>query len=652
VPIIPSVATEFVDVEDVCLQWKWSRIHPSDLLTEFCISDSKVYTPVEGDTGFILRVCVTACSHAPSTYSAEFRVGDSACFQLSNPSARTSNSSKSDGKKAYKSKQAQKAGVPSATQSSETQEENSVAEFYPHLVSVYHLHPLLLSRCDQALSREFSSTGAPFRVCSYNILLDAFCDNEWALANIYPYLLNNRLYANIDIRKQAVLMELLAYRADVICLQEMSKGLFDEFFLPQLARLGYIGEYTNKQSSQPFGCATFVNVTAFRIKQTVCIDLTECWKHGCANEQIRAKLDKFPIVQSHFERTTTTAQCMLLETVQDSSRQLCVVNGHLFSSPQASHFRTLQAALIMNFVYSSFSATTTAETVSGAEASKIPLILCADMNATNDSGVFEYLSTGRLSQDHCEWAEGCVFTDLQTDSQVDRQSNWHNIMTEVDILFARRTFAGFMNQQETKGESAHCHVADLVRWTVIKQAISNALTNSATNDDAIIDKIERQYDYSDEVQLSYADFFGWLAKFKQSNKDYYDLVYACLSRVGQDDPRTSFTFAIDAAAQRNFIGLDLGHHYSDGPFSPACLDTLVTHFAGQTPCASRLDNIFYDAMVFATKLPAGHCEQQRLHQQPLAIPAEVVLGTQGLPSRPFPSDHVSMLVDLYWNSER
>jgi hypothetical protein len=56
---------------------------------------------------------------------------------------------------------------------------------------------------------------------------EAFCDGDWAIENLYPYLA--REHANEDYRKQVMLRELRHFAADIICMQEVSRPLFDTY---------------------------------------------------------------------------------------------------------------------------------------------------------------------------------------------------------------------------------------------------------------------------------------------------------------------------------------------------------------------------------------------------------------------------------------
>ncbi|KAK6779033.1 hypothetical protein RDI58_025751 [Solanum bulbocastanum] len=82
------------------------------------------------------------------------------------------------------------------------------------------------------LDGRLSSSGT-FTVLSYNILSDAYATNElysycpsWALSWTY--------------RRQNLLREIVGYRADIVCLQEVQSNHFEEFFAPELDKHGYV----------------------------------------------------------------------------------------------------------------------------------------------------------------------------------------------------------------------------------------------------------------------------------------------------------------------------------------------------------------------------------------------------------------------------
>ncbi|KAK4392400.1 Carbon catabolite repressor protein 41 [Sesamum angolense] len=106
------------------------------------------------------------------------------------------------------------------------------------------------------LDGRISSAGT-FTVLSYNILSDTYATNElysycpsWALSWTY--------------RRQNLLREIVGYRADIVCLQEVQSDHFEEFFAPELDKHGYQALF-KRNTAEVFGgnincidgCATF-----------------------------------------------------------------------------------------------------------------------------------------------------------------------------------------------------------------------------------------------------------------------------------------------------------------------------------------------------------------------------------------------------------
>ncbi|KAJ6864588.1 carbon catabolite repressor protein 4 [Populus alba x Populus x berolinensis] len=101
------------------------------------------------------------------------------------------------------------------------------------------------------------SSSGTFTVLSYNILSDVYATNDtygycpsWALS--WPY------------RRQNLLREIVGYRADIVCLQEVQSDHYEEFFAPELDKHGYQALYKRKTNEvynvntrTIDGCATF-----------------------------------------------------------------------------------------------------------------------------------------------------------------------------------------------------------------------------------------------------------------------------------------------------------------------------------------------------------------------------------------------------------
>lgn len=94
------------------------------------------------------------------------------------------------------------------------------------------------------------------RVLSYNCLAPIYC-TETMHPHVDPYMLA------WDYRKYNLVREILRYKPDVVCLQEVQQNHFDEFFTKELSGRGFEGMYRPKSSSNKNnkgkvdGCAIF-----------------------------------------------------------------------------------------------------------------------------------------------------------------------------------------------------------------------------------------------------------------------------------------------------------------------------------------------------------------------------------------------------------
>lgn len=84
----------------------------------------------------------------------------------------------------------------------------------------------------------------------------------------------------MDYRRQLAAWELIGYGAEVICLQEVSRDVYDAYLLPLLRASGYEGVYANKVSQHtPIGCATFYLKERFEpVAPPEILDLTQGWR--------------------------------------------------------------------------------------------------------------------------------------------------------------------------------------------------------------------------------------------------------------------------------------------------------------------------------------------------------------------------------------
>lgn len=82
-----------------------------------------------------------------------------------------------------------------------------------------------------------------------------------------------------DYRCQLIMKEILTYRADIICLQECDKKVFNTYYRPLLCNsFNYTGAFFNKDSAVSEGCACFINNDCLNVLRVVNVPLKNVFK--------------------------------------------------------------------------------------------------------------------------------------------------------------------------------------------------------------------------------------------------------------------------------------------------------------------------------------------------------------------------------------
>jgi hypothetical protein len=276
-----------------------------------------------------------------------------------------------------------------------------------------------------------SKSNAHFDVMCYNILADMYAGRPQAQEELYSYC--DPALLQREYRNQMLLGELLAYNADIMCLQELETGGFDRFFKPTLAERGYFGVHAPKRKGgeiSPEGCATFFKEARFQLVKATTVSF-----HAAVDDPLYADLFgpylAKPELLDVFRRVNSVGQATLLQEKEDDNggggsddgdrggsssggggnmgdggadggadvagsggrrsrdvepRQVLVLNTHLFFHPAAPHVRAIQLAVLLR--------------AAAAELAEQPrntaLLLCGDLNSTPETGVVEFLMTGAM----------------------------------------------------------------------------------------------------------------------------------------------------------------------------------------------------------------------------------------------------------------
>ncbi|XP_042367265.1 2',5'-phosphodiesterase 12 isoform X2 [Plectropomus leopardus] len=179
------------------------------------------------------------------------------------------------------------------------------------------------------------------RVVSYNILADVYAQTELSKTVLYPYCAPYAL--QLDYRQNLIKKELAGYNADIICLQEVDKGVFVDSLTPALDAFGLDGVFRIKEK-QHEGLATFYRRSKFQLLSTHDIVLSEALTSDPIHSSLLERVSTNGALKEKILQRSTALQVSVLEDVNKPGRKVCVANTHLYWHPKG---RTTHESLVI-----------------------------------------------------------------------------------------------------------------------------------------------------------------------------------------------------------------------------------------------------------------------------------------------------------------
>ena len=179
---LPAVQSHFTELP--ACRWQWHRKAPGSTWQPVPGTPQRLYTPVPQDAGCMLRVECTPGRQAGGSN------GSGAVF-----------------------------GAPAAA-------DCGPVDVPPDPLGAAPRH---------ALTQQ-PTTGPELRVLTYNILADQYAATEAARTVIFAHCPPQHLHP--DYRRPLVLAEVLGFRPDLACLQEVDERMFTQYLQPQLEEAG------------------------------------------------------------------------------------------------------------------------------------------------------------------------------------------------------------------------------------------------------------------------------------------------------------------------------------------------------------------------------------------------------------------------------
>jgi len=256
-----------------------------------------------------------------------------------------------------------------------------------------------------------------FSLLSYNVLAQ-----RYATTQTYGYTPSWAL--EWSYRKDAILHDMTEPGTDIICLQEVDEETFNDFLKPRLEQLGYDGAHnprtrartmTSEEKRYVDGCATFWKRSKYTLIERQVIEFNQV---ALAKQDMRTD-DMFNRVMS---KDNIALVCLFENTETDA--RLVVANAHLHWDPRYRDVKLLQVAMLVeetDKIVSRFARLPPKHRAprpgdpedpnrpkaspTYSDATKIPLIICGDLNSIAHSSVYEFLERGKVAHDHADFME-------------------------------------------------------------------------------------------------------------------------------------------------------------------------------------------------------------------------------------------------------
>ncbi|KAI1316069.1 Glucose-repressible alcohol dehydrogenase transcriptional effector [Mortierella claussenii] len=250
-----------------------------------------------------------------------------------------------------------------------------------------------------------SSGQDTFTMFCYNILAE-----NYATPQLYGYTPSWAL--TWEYRKELILQEILAYSADIVCLQEVELGQYEDYFKDQMKQQAdYDGVFWPKSRAKTMpekdrrvvdGCATFFKASKFTL-----VD-----KHLVEFNHIALQRPDFRKTEDIFNRVMTKDNVAVITLLEhkDTRSRIVVANTHIHWDPIFKDVKLVQVAMLMDEL-DKLSTQWAHLPVSGSNAppsnpsGKLPTLIAGDFNSERFSGVYEFLVKGSVPQRHDDFGD-------------------------------------------------------------------------------------------------------------------------------------------------------------------------------------------------------------------------------------------------------
>ncbi|XP_012168550.1 CCR4-NOT transcription complex subunit 6-like isoform X2 [Bombus affinis] len=269
-----------------------------------------------------------------------------------------------------------------------------------------------------------------FTVMCYNVLCD-----KYATRQMYGYCPSWAL--DWEYRKKGILDEIRHYAADIISLQEVETDQFYNFFLPELKHDGYDGIFSPKSRAKTMaendrkyvdGCAIFYRTAKFTLIKEHLVEFNQLAMANAegSDNMLNRVMPKDNIGLAALLRTKEAAWDNGLPSDPAQVQQpILVCTAHIHWDPEFCDVKLIQTMMLSNELRSILDqAGQSFRPGHKPDSSNVQLLLCGDFNSLPDSGVIEFLTSGRVAADHRDFKDLAYKSCLQKISGCDKPNEF------------------------------------------------------------------------------------------------------------------------------------------------------------------------------------------------------------------------------------
>jgi len=314
-----------------------------------------------------------------------------------------------------------------------------------------------------------------FTTMCYNVLCDKYATRQY-----YGYCPAWAL--TWEYRKKLILDDIKNFNADVITLQELETEQFYQYFLPELRQFDYDGIFSPKSRAKTMqehdkkhvdGCAIFFKTSRFSIVKDYLIEFNQIAmataegsedmlnrvmtkdniglaallevKQDDSTSDLVTPNSKSPngtgkennsTNNSNSTTNSTNSSNTTSSNVAPNNKQLLLVcTAHIHWDPEYCDVKLVQTLMFTNEIKQiveqanrEFRPHLNPNNQLIDVSTSIPVVICADLNSLPDSGVIDYLRSGKILANHNDFKELGYDSCLQKINQSDKPSELsHNL---------------------------------------------------------------------------------------------------------------------------------------------------------------------------------------------------------------------------------